>query len=469
MQEHLDTAMRLADRLPEKERLALLGWKATGEKRTDEAQRLRDEAAEAYPAGQGGRVLGRRRPLPRRRYDAAMPYFERAPKLDPNYVLALDHAGPLAYEALGTPRGAARARARWIGASHESGRATATRGGRCSRSTGATRPSRRSRRRSRSRSPKLGLCPGARPYLAHVPRAPRGRPRRIAREGDGGAPRRASGSASAKRPARLEEPLLRARGAVPGGCSSRRSPSRGACARRARWLLRRGRRGPCATWRACLRGACQPSPPDSRAACGHSRRSRAAIVGGGRGRSAEGRPDRCSAPRCPWRSAGDPVAAEAMAERARAAPDWADVDAVPATALRRRGRLADGRPRRGGGGSCAPSPIGPSVGRRYMALRACSGRSRSRGDRDADGRRRARGGPVDALVADVRRCPAPGRPGQPLPARRAPTSGPGSGRRRCDRVDELLKLWQRADADLPHLAEAKAMKKRLAPKTALSR
>jgi tetratricopeptide (TPR) repeat protein len=35
-----------------------------------------------------------------------------------------------------------------------------------------------------------------------------------------------------------------------------------------------------------------------------------------------------------------------------------------------------------------------------------------------------------------------------------------------ERVDELLRLWQRADPDLPHLAEAKALKKRLAPKTA---
>lgn len=38
--------------------------------------------------------------------------------------------------------------------------------------------------------------------------------------------------------------------------------------------------------------------------------------------------------------------------------------------------------------------------------------------------------------------------------------------RALERVDELLRLWQRADPDLPRLAEAKAMKKRLAPKTA---
>jgi tetratricopeptide (TPR) repeat protein len=38
-----------------------------------------------------------------------------------------------------------------------------------------------------------------------------------------------------------------------------------------------------------------------------------------------------------------------------------------------------------------------------------------------------------------------------------------------ERVDELLRLWQRADPDLPRLAEAKAMKKRLAPRTAPSR
>jgi hypothetical protein len=42
----------------------------------------------------------------------------------------------------------------------------------------------------------------------------------------------------------------------------------------------------------------------------------------------------------------------------------------------------------------------------------------------------------------------------------------GDRTRALERVDALLRRWDRADADLPALAEARALRKRLAPKTA---
>ena len=126
LQEHLVAAERMADRLPEREQLALLAWKATLDRRPDEARRLRDQAAELYPqdkeaafwAGDVRFHLGDRA--------AAAPHFERAVKLDPDYALALDHLA-WSYDALGRPeqelsaarRFAAVARSadaeRWVG------------------------------------------------------------------------------------------------------------------------------------------------------------------------------------------------------------------------------------------------------------------------------------------------------------------------------------------------------------------
>jgi len=89
--EHLDTAVRLSDRLPSKERLALLAWKATWERRMDEARRLRDEAADAYPQDKeavfwAGDIRFHTGDTP-----AAIPYFERALRLDPEYRLVQEH------------------------------------------------------------------------------------------------------------------------------------------------------------------------------------------------------------------------------------------------------------------------------------------------------------------------------------------------------------------------------------------
>ncbi len=88
---HLEAAVRLQARLPEKERLALAAWKATWEKRPEEALRLRDEAERAYPQDKeavfwAGDVRFHSGDTP-----AAIPYFERALRLDPDYRLALEH------------------------------------------------------------------------------------------------------------------------------------------------------------------------------------------------------------------------------------------------------------------------------------------------------------------------------------------------------------------------------------------
>ena len=99
VQTHLDTAVRLADRLPDKERLALLAWKATWEKRNDEAKRMRDEAAERWPQDKETVFWAGDIRFHTGDTVAAIPYFERALKLDPAYALAEQHTA-LAYSAL---------------------------------------------------------------------------------------------------------------------------------------------------------------------------------------------------------------------------------------------------------------------------------------------------------------------------------------------------------------------------------
>jgi hypothetical protein len=42
----------------------------------------------------------------------------------------------------------------------------------------------------------------------------------------------------------------------------------------------------------------------------------------------------------------------------------------------------------------------------------------------------------------------------------------GDRARARERIDEFLRLWQRADADEPRLAAARALQKRLSPRTA---
>jgi tetratricopeptide (TPR) repeat protein len=118
VQQHIDTAVRLAGRLPDKERLALLAWKATWEGRNDEALRLRDEAAERWPQDKeavfwAGDIRFHTGDTP-----AAIPYFERALQLDPAYALAEEHT-LMAYAALDRRDEYLALARRWADRTHE--------------------------------------------------------------------------------------------------------------------------------------------------------------------------------------------------------------------------------------------------------------------------------------------------------------------------------------------------------------
>lgn len=90
-QAHLATALRLADRLPERERLALLGWKATVDGRVEESFRLRDQAAAAYPQDKEAVFWAGDVRYHQGDSASAIPFFERALALDPGYRLAMEH------------------------------------------------------------------------------------------------------------------------------------------------------------------------------------------------------------------------------------------------------------------------------------------------------------------------------------------------------------------------------------------
>ena len=118
VQQHIDTAVRLADRLPDKERLALLAWKATWEKRNDEALRLRDEAAERWPQDKEAVFWAGDIRFHTGDTVAAIPYFERALKLDPAYALAEQHTA-IAYTALDRREDLLALTTRWAERSHD--------------------------------------------------------------------------------------------------------------------------------------------------------------------------------------------------------------------------------------------------------------------------------------------------------------------------------------------------------------
>jgi tetratricopeptide (TPR) repeat protein len=87
----LQAAMRLVDRLPERERLGLLAWNATADGRNDEARRLRDEAARAFPEDKDAVFWAGDQRYHTGDTADAIPYFEKALALDPDYRIALEH------------------------------------------------------------------------------------------------------------------------------------------------------------------------------------------------------------------------------------------------------------------------------------------------------------------------------------------------------------------------------------------
>ncbi|MFT3915454.1 MAG: protein kinase [Anaeromyxobacteraceae bacterium] len=89
--QRLEAAVRLADRLPERERLGLLAWKATADGRNDEARRLRDEAARAFPQDKDAVFWAGDQRFHVGDPAGAIPFFEKAIALDPDYRLVLEH------------------------------------------------------------------------------------------------------------------------------------------------------------------------------------------------------------------------------------------------------------------------------------------------------------------------------------------------------------------------------------------
>ena len=160
--------------------------------------------------------------------------------------------------------------------------------------------------------------------------------------------------------------------------------------------------------------------------------------------------------------AGDASEAASLAERARASADWPEVEPIQRQMYEAMAALADGRHAEAEKALRAFAES-PSVSFRYLGQSILGELQIGRG-KDVEGAawlEKARSmrwsGSVD------------GRPwldprGLLLLASAYDRLGDKAKAR--ERVDELLKLWQRADPDLPHLAEARALKKKLAPRTA---
>ncbi len=99
---NLEAALGEADRLPDKERLSLLAWKATVDQRTGEAMRLRDQVAEAFPQDKDAVFWAADARFHAGDLFGAITGFERALALDPDYQLVMEHL-VLALAAAGRP------------------------------------------------------------------------------------------------------------------------------------------------------------------------------------------------------------------------------------------------------------------------------------------------------------------------------------------------------------------------------
>ncbi|MEI6226631.1 MAG: protein kinase, partial [Deltaproteobacteria bacterium] len=91
LRRHLEEAERMADRLPEKERLSLQAMRAILDRRWEDAMRLRDQVAEAHPMDKEALASAGDVRFHIFAYGDAIPYFQRALKLDPDYLLVRNH------------------------------------------------------------------------------------------------------------------------------------------------------------------------------------------------------------------------------------------------------------------------------------------------------------------------------------------------------------------------------------------
>jgi tetratricopeptide (TPR) repeat protein len=439
MQAHIDAAMRLADRLPEKERLGLLAWKATLDKRPDEAQRLRDQVAETFPQDKDAVFWAGDVRFHRGGYDEALPYFERALRLDPDFVLALDHE-VRAHEQLGQSQAQLESARRW--AALDPGAEPLRFQGRALLGLGRREEAERVFREVQAKEgggpvPALGywLIAQGRPHDAEA----------LARDGLRGL---------AARGATAAPDVLHEDKGPPGVPAYR-------------WLLATalGAQGRMREAREVVDGMVAAGATPEQAA-----RVRLAFGNGARSpeqvHQAIAEQERLGLLKGAWAlhgaalslaNVGDPDAAAAMEARAQAAPDWSDVPAPDREiyeALRawRRGRPQEAEE------VLRRLAERPQVGPRYLGLRLLGEVLLAQG-RDAEGAEvleRSRALPW-TMATDMRPWLEPGA----LLSLAEAYERLGDPARARARLDELLRAWQRADADLPRLADARAMRRRL--------
>jgi tetratricopeptide (TPR) repeat protein len=443
MQEHLVTAMKMADRLPEKERLALLGWKATVEGRPEEAQRLRDQAAEAYPQDKEAVFWAGDVRFHEAKYDEAIPYFDRALKLDPDYVLALNHLA-ICYETMGMAEQQLQASRRWSDIAHspESYRSA----GRALLSLDRRDEAEQEFRRAFQLDGKYQPPPALAYWLMY-----QGRPH------DAEAMARDALRSLEKRPAGEAE--------LPGNDMSSELVSD------LRLLVHAlGQQGRLRDAQAVVDGASQAGvkPADvamMRLGFATGTRSAAQI------QEAAAEAERAGLMKSakPLMSVaislalvGDLAGAAGFVERARSAPDWMELEPMQhqlyeALAAWRTGRLdeAESLLRR--------FSDGRAVRGRYVGLSILGEIQIARGQDAAGAASLEKARAIRwSSHNDVRAWLDPSS----LFLLASAYERLGEREKALERVDALLRNWERADRDLPRLAEARALKKRLAPKTA---
>ena len=449
VQQHIDTAVRLADRLPDKERLALLAWKATWEKRNDEALRLRDEAAERWPQDKEAVFWAGDIRFHTGDTVAAIPYFERALKLDPAYALAEQHSS-LAYTALDRREDLLALTTRWAERSHEPDAYRML--GRALLGLDRRDDAVEAYAKATAKDGHLPYPPALAQYLAYHGRAHEAEVG--IRSALAAMPRPVPGTPPPKDPLKSREMSPEKERVVLTRTLMDLLVYQGRL-REARQVLRSmegdgiGTLDLAGGFVGFAFASC--SPADYLAA-----ESAVAKVG------ADMRPHYLLDLAFVRALSGDPAGAEAAAPAIFSSPDAAEYPSYVRPLFEgvvawKKGDL-DGASDR-----LRIAPSIPYVEARYRALSILGEIELTQGRNDAAiaalEQARAIGFTPNVSSMSVLR-PA----GLFLLAQAYERTGDKARAR--DRVDELLRLWQRADADLPRLAEARALKKRLAPKTA---
>ncbi len=450
VQAHIDTAVRLADRLPDKERIALMAWKATWEKRNDEAVRLRDEAAERWPQDKeavfwAGDIRFHTGDTP-----AALPYFERALQLDPTYALAEQHT-VLAYTALGRREELLALARRWAERARD---ATSYRAlGRALLALDRRDEAIDAYAKATASDGRFAYPLALAQYMAFNGRAHE-----------------------------AEADVRRALAALPEAGPSDADPqanplvSKEVTVTRERASLTRTLfdllvwQGRIREARALVQGLEKEGIPVREAASGLLGLSFASCSPEDY-RAARAAVDRAGAEALPGflldlalarAFAGDPAGAEAMAPAIFSSPLASEYPAYVRPLFEgvvawKRGDLD------GAAAKLSIAPAIPYEEPRFRALSVLGEVELARGRNDA----------AIAALEQARAIPFSVSDGaaavlRPVGLFQLAVAYERSGdrARARERVDELLRLWQRADPDLPNLAEARAMKKRLAPKTA---